>query len=241
MASNKFLFIISGFVSLSIFFFILLLSLYLVMSVNKNKVFALKKDNYISISIDVPIVETKKKKIVKSAPEILPVPAKIETANEPEVDIDNLFDNVWAKKIDTKVKKKKKVNNRRIEEIQKKIKTKTASSKTTKPSEINQQTKDIPVKSISTANEVNEYLAKIQAIVYQYFYPPENSQGNSVKAVIKINSLGKMIDFRILNYSANEYLNKECDKIKSRLISVVFPISPNNKSESYIVILKSEE
>ena len=239
MASNKFLFIISGFVSLLIFFFILLLSLYLVMSVNKNKIFALKKDTYISISMDIPIIETKKKEIIKPKQEIINTPTNIETSNDSEIDIDNLFDNVWAKKIDTKKEKKKKVSNRRIEEIQKKIKAKTGSNKTSKPNK--REIKESPAKNISTANEVNEYLAKIQAIVYQYFYPPENSQGNSVKAVININSLGKVIDFRILNYSANEYLNKECDKIKDRLISVVFPVNPSNRSENYIVILKSEE
>ena len=104
-----------------------------------------------------------------------------------------------------------------------------------------EKTEEETDKSASTANEVNEYLAKIQAIVYQYFYPPDNSQGNSIRAVIKLSSIGKVIDFRILNYSGNDSLNKECDKIKERLISVMFPINPKSKTESYTIILKSEE
>ena len=93
----------------------------------------------------------------------------------------------------------------------------------------------------STASEVNEYLAKIQALVYEYFYPPQNSQGNSVKAVIELSAIGKVYDFRILRYSSNSELNSECDKIKERLSTVVFPKNPDNTSGTYIIILTSKE
>ena len=93
----------------------------------------------------------------------------------------------------------------------------------------------------SSGDEVNEYLAKINALVYQYFHPPENSQGHSVKALIEISAIGKVKDFRILNYSSNENLNIECEKIKSRLMSVVFPRNPQSKSSRTIVILTSKE
>ena len=95
--------------------------------------------------------------------------------------------------------------------------------------------------SASTAKEVNEYLAKIQAIVYRYFTVPPNSEGNSVKSVIEINAFGKMSDFRILKYSNNSALNDEVDKIKERLLNVNFPINPQHKSSRTIVILISEE
>jgi len=49
------------------------------------------------------------------------------------------------------------------------------------------------------------------------------------------------MDFRILNYSANDALNSEVDKIKNRLKSVVFPINPQNRSFNTKVILKSKE
>jgi protein TonB len=96
-------------------------------------------------------------------------------------------------------------------------------------------------KNSSTADQVNGYLAKIQAIVYQYFQVPSNSQGNSVKTVIELNSLGKVIDFRVLTYSANESLNSEVDRIRERLKYVVFPKNPQNKSSRTIIILVSKE
>jgi len=242
MARNQVLFIVSGLVSLLFLVIILSGSIFMMLELNNKKIYALKKDTYISISINTPVVETKKKQLDKPKEKIKKVEKKIvETVSESkEVNIDNLFDNVWTKKVDIKKTTPKKVNNRRIAEIQKKIKTKSNSknSSTNNKKEIVNETVD---NRLSTADEVNEYLAKIQAIVYKYFYPPDNSQGNSVKAVIKISSLGKVIDFRILNYSQNENLNKECDNIKNRLISVVFPINPDNKTKSYIIILKSEE
>jgi protein TonB len=93
----------------------------------------------------------------------------------------------------------------------------------------------------SSANEVNEYFAKIQNIVYKYFYPPQNSQGNTVKAVIKLGALGKVLDFRILQYSSSIDLNNECDQIKQRLSSVVFPVNPKNRFGSYTILLTSKE
>ena len=100
---------------------------------------------------------------------------------------------------------------------------------------------EITSESASTSPDVNEYLAKIQAIVYQYFHVPSNSQGNSVKTVIELNSLGKVIDFRVLTYSANESLNSEVDRIGERLKYVVFPKNPQNKSSRTIIILVSKE
>lgn len=93
----------------------------------------------------------------------------------------------------------------------------------------------------STATEVNEYLAKIQALVYEHFYPPKNSQGNSVTALIELSPLGKVIDFRILVYSDSDALNRECDKIKERLSNILFPINPNNSSGRYKITLISKE
>jgi len=202
--------------------------------------FALKKDNYISISIDIPVLKTKKIKMTESKKQIIdPVEAAPKTIEE--VDINNLFDSVWTKKIKKNQKKKKKSNKRRIQEIQKKLKTTTKNATQSKIGNLDKSQDNETNKIASTANEVNEYLAKIQALVYKYFYPPLNSQGNTLKAVITLSSIGKVLDFRILNYSSNDSLNQECDKIKSRLMSVVFPINPQNKSENYIIILKSEE
>ncbi len=220
---------------------------------SKAQTFALKKDNYISISIEMPIIETQKdKKSIKKMDNIVSDVASIqEPIQAKDVNVEDLFSDVWTKKI-TKSKPQKKekrvekklVNAKVLKELEKKIKTLEKSDKKQISKEfetVEKTSKDKDENKVSTANEVNEYLAKINALVYKYFYPPSNSQGHSVKTVIELSAIGKVEDFRILSYSANDALNKECEKIKVRLMSVIFPLNPKNKSSRTIVILTSEE
>ena len=241
MNRNNSYFYISGFISLSLFTFFLSTSIYMLVSTDKDKNFAIKKDNYISVSIVMPKVvsSSAKKSVQKKIKQESVTPQKTK-----EINIDNLFNDVWTKSIKTAEKKVKKTNNRRLQEIQKKIK-KSAKNIVEPISKkiIHTDAPKVSDKSskTSTATEVNEYLAKIQALVYEYFYPPQNSQGNSVEAIIELSSIGKVYDFRILRYSSNSELNSECDKIKDRLISVVFPKNPDNSSGMYKIILTSKE
>jgi len=240
MVRNSNYIIISGFISVSLFLFFLSLFVYMLFSSHNIKSFALKKDNYISVSIDFTIPKTKQSK--KNKKTDTEVKDSVDIPNQ-DIDIGNMFEKVWTKKIDPK-KAKKKNNNKRLLEIQKKVKT----LKNNNVKDISKIVENIDKTSLekstssaSTSNEVNEYLAKIQALVYQHFFPPQNSQGHSVKAVINLSAIGKVMDFRILNYSANSSLNAECDKIKARLMGVVFPINPQNRSGNYIIILTSKE
>jgi periplasmic protein TonB len=201
-------------------------------------IYALKKDNYISISLEMPKTETSTKKSVTS-------PVIEDSVIEPnDVNIDDLFSDVWTKKIKKPKKIEKKVDNKRLLEIGKKSKkidknsVKPVSEKSTDNSAV---VKSDDSQKLSTANAVNEYFAKIQALVYQNFVPPPNSQGHSVKAVIELSAIGKVMDFRILTYSNNSSLNDECDKIKDRLIGVLFPANPQNKTGNYIIMLTSKE
>jgi len=254
MAENRTLFYVSGLIAFSLFIFVLSLFFYMMFSSQELKVFALTKDNYISISIDMPKVE--KKSVKKSANTPIekeklvqhPIPDAIvlETAKPipAPVDVGNLFNNVWTKDIKKQKIKEKTLDNKRIQEIQKKInlsKNNEAKNSSKNVSGSDDMKTDEKNNNKSTSNEVNEYLAKIQALVYTYFNPPQNSQGNSVKAVIELSSIGKVLDFRVLNYSVNSSLNEECDKIKDRLMSVVFPVNPQSKSGNYIIILTSKE
>ena len=206
-------------------------------SSDKVDIYALKKDNYISISLETPVIEAKTSNTISA---IEPESSDMTQ----EVDIGNLFSDVWTKKIKKTTKKVKTIDSKRFQEIQKRIKT-TQKNKVDSISQKINKTQAIKKDSIdskaSTSNEVNEYLAKIQALVYTHFYPPQNSQGHSVKAVIELSSIGKVLDFRILTYSANSSLNSECDKIKDRLMSALFPISPQSQSGNYIIILTSKE
>jgi len=207
-------------------------------SSNKIDVFALKKDNYISISLDNSLIKIKSyKKNVNSAN------ALSNSISTSEIDIGSLFNNVRTKKIDNK-KVKKKNNNKRFQEIQKRVKT----VKNNDVKEISKIIKDINSETVSnknlsdsTAKEVNEYFAKIQALVYTYFDPPTNSVGNIVKVVIELDPYGKLIDFRVLVYSDNEALNNEANQIKARLKNVIFPKGPNNKKRTIMINLIPDE
>nr|WP_321266038.1 TonB C-terminal domain-containing protein [uncultured Sulfurimonas sp.] len=238
MGNNSSYFYISGVISISLFAFFTFLIVYTLFSKSNIDIYALKKDNYISISLDMP-------KVQKSTKQSVITPTVEQSVAEPsDVNIDDLFSDVWTKSIKKPKKKIEKVDNKRILEIGKK--SKKIDKKNTK--QLEQKVVDSSMMSdsdenqkTSTANEVNEYLAKIQALVYQNFAPPQNSQGYSVKAVIELSAIGKVMDFRILTYSQNSNLNNECDKIKDRLAGVLFPINPHNKSGSYIVMLTSKE
>ena len=238
MGNNNSYFYISGFISISLFTFFSFLITYILFSKSNIDIYALKKDNYISVSLELPKIQKSQKKSVST-------PVVQESIVEPQdVNIDDLFSDVWTKNIKKKKRKEKKVDNKRLLEIGKKSKKidkkiiKPISEKITDNSIIN---KSDDSQKNSTANAVNEYLAKIQALVYQNFVPPQNSQGNSVKAVIELSAIGKVMDFRILTYSANSDLNDECDKIKNRLTGVLFPANPQNKSGNYIIMLTSKE
>ena len=205
--------------------------------VTKTKTYGYKKENYISVSVN--ITQNKyppKKKSTKISSK------SIATQTPKNVNVKNLFSDVWTKKIDNSVKKPE--NNRRIEQIQKKIKTtkqNDVESITQKLNTLETNSNLSEKEATSAANEVNEYLAKIQDIVYQHFNVPPNTEGNSVKTVIELDPFGKLIDFRILSYSTNEALNQEADRLKERLKNVVFPVNPKNRSSKTIVILISKE
>lgn len=240
MDKNNIYFTISGLLSLSLFTLILILFFMMLFSKTKVNTFALNKNNYVSISLEKVAIQsvtpTKTAKIKKE------VSSKIEEVKEVEkVDIDSLFSDVWTK--DVKIEKKV-LTKISLELIQKKIKksedNNVKSMEKVLENDEAERTNDVSKKS-SSGDEVNEYLAKIQAIVYKYFQPPANSQGYTVKTVIELSAYGKVLDFRILTYSDNQSLNKECDMIKERLIGVLFPSNPQNTSFKTIINITSDK
>jgi len=240
MDNNNTNFYLSGLLSLGLFTLFFILGAMTLFSPSKINTFALKKDNFISISLEIPKeknVQAKREEPTSSISEPVVTPKK-------NIDINNLFSDVWTKKITPKKEVLKQHNNKRLLDIQKKIKRSEVNdikSISDKVNNLDNVKTHNDTSASSTAQEVNEYLAKIQAIVYQYFHVPANSQGSSVKTVIELNSLGKVLDFRVLNYSNNAALNAEADKIKKRLKHIIFPKNPHNSSSRTIVILISKE
>jgi len=240
MDNSKF-FYLGGILSLSLFFFFVILFSYILFNAINKKSFGLKKENYVSVSIVLPPIQKQTKEKKQYHQKTSDSVAMLTTKKIKDLDVNDLFSDVWTQKIKHK-QKKKKINAKRLAQLQKKIK----------------KTKDNNVKSLvekietnkynsyneslsSSAQEVNEYLAKIQALVYESFHVPPNTEGNSLKTVIKLDPLGKVLDFRVLQYSNNDALNKEVDRMKSRLIHVIFPKNPNNKTTNTVVVLISKE
>ena len=240
MDSNKHYFYISGFIAFSLFILFLLLFIFTLFKPNKINTYALKKESYISISLEVVEVKSVQKK--KSQKAVLM--EEKSTVSQTPKDINKLFSDVWTKKIVHKKEKVKKVDNKRYLELQKKIKIREKNKVKSLSHKINnlENIKTNNKKNASSAaEEVNEYLAKIQAIVYQHFHVPPNTEGKSVKTLIELNSFGKVIDFRVLNYSQNSALNDEADRMKSRLLHINFPENPEHTSSRTVVLLISEE
>lgn len=255
MVNKDSYFYISGFISLSLFAFFTVVFFIAIIVSKDIKSYALKKDDFVSVSLDMvsvqstnvkkavdkPVVKEVEKPIVNQEPQ-----EKTETTpQKKELNIDNLFSQVWTKDIKKEDKKiEKELDKRVAQELSKKSQKSTENkveSISSKIEKVNSKDKSEKSSKSSTGSEVNEYLANIQAIVYQYFTPPENSQGKMIKAVIELDSFGKVIDFRILTYSDSDSFNNECDKIKGRLINVLFPKNPDNKSGTYVINLISQE
>jgi protein TonB len=238
MDSNNRYFILSGFISFGLFFLFLTLFAYMMFSGLKNRSFGMTKKSYISVSMIVP-KESSSKTLKKSAAQ-----KQIEQKHEKqpkEIDVNDLFSDVWTPKI--KKVPKRKVNSKRLNDIAKKLKTldKKNIKKSSDAKNVSESTATKDAQATSSGTEVNEYFAKIQAIVYEHFHVPPNSEGESVQAVIELDAFGKMIDFRIVRYSANDLLNEEVDRIKERLRNVIFPKNPKNRSSKIDVILRSKE
>ncbi|MEJ2372231.1 MAG: TonB C-terminal domain-containing protein [Sulfurimonas sp.] len=237
MVRDEKYFYISGAISFSIFLTFLFLFAALLFSVNKTKTYGLQKENFVSISLATPVMV--KQLTQKKSSEAINIPQAKDVAKD--VDVNDLFSDVWTQKIDNK--KPKEANSKRIQEISKRVKTseqKDVASLSEKIQSIDNTTSTQEKQSNSSAEEVNEYLAKIQAIVYDSFSPPMNSEGNIVKVVIEIDPIGKMLDFRVLNYSSNEALNQEADRMKRKLSSVIFPENPDHRSFRAIINLIPE-
>ena len=213
---------------LSLLLFIIFFSFFLlfVSQSDKIKVFALTKNEYISISMETSIDKTVKKEeavekeAVVEKSEAKPIEEVVKKSSEEKsnnevkkekLDVSDLFSDVKTKNIQ-KYEEKKEPTKKKNLEIEKMISPSTEN----KTDSISEKIKTIKTenknqKSASSAPEVNEYLAKIQAIVYQHFNPPKNSQGKKVHAVIQLSQIGKVLDFRILSYSTSAELNSECD------------------------------
>ncbi len=252
MVNNDRYFYLSGFISISLFVLFLLLFISMMLQQEKLKQFALKKDNYISISIDTPLINKKtfkknikkeppspKKEIKKEEPKPIEKPVVQKKTEDMKKNISDLFSSVTTQKIEEKKEKKPVVDKKLLSKLSRQTAKKTVSESAMASSMIKKI--EISSQSTSTSPDVNEYLARIQAIIYEHFYPPMNSEGHSAVISIRFDSFGKMLSYKVLTYSGNDMFNSEVDSLKARLQVLTFAKHPQGKSENLKIILTSQE
>ncbi len=234
------------------FFLLFALFVYFILIQEKIKSYALKKDDFIAVSIAIP---TQKSQNTAAKPKPKPITKKVPLSSskpkasptETTEDIDSLFSSVSTQKIvKAKKKPKKLLDQKKLASMQKRVKKveKSENSKATekiKDIELKRPVIEIVGQSSSSAEEVNEYLAKIQSDVYDHFQPPSNTQGNTAKIRVWIDSSGSLSDYKILAYSSSDRFNSEVDRLRERLNSLVFPEHPQGVPIVLDIILTAED
>lgn len=234
-------FLLSGFISLSFFIGIVFILLYFLNLPSKTKVYALKKDTYVSISLST----MKQKKHVQKKDLTKPITSTKqvkELKKDTDIEVDDLFSDVWTKKVTNKPVKKV-IDEKRLAKISKRLPT--SKVKNTQSIEIEkvQPVDEDDKPTVSTGYEINEYIAEIQAIVTNVFNQINRQVKDGLIALgyMELSALGKLIDFRILRYSEDAEFNKACDELKAILSTITFPQNPENRSFSLEINIKTEK
>ncbi len=214
------------------------------------KNYALKKDKYVKVSIDLTQnkpEKKQKKQVKKKQIDIVKKEKKREKPIAKKADFSSLFSNVKAQKIvHKKIKQKEqKVDTAQIKQMQKRIQTTkkrdSNANKAIESLEISKSSDNKNSKTISTANEIDKIMAKITQIIYSRFIVDSTMLGNIVTIRIKIDASGKLILYRILQTSSSESLNSEAIKLEKRLLHVTFPVTKDYKPYSVKINLIPED
>ena len=263
MVNDTKYFYLSGLISFLLFFTVIFLFIYTIVMQDKIKTFALKKDTYVSISLNTIDTSKIKNDTKKPIDKIKPKPTtnkkpkekKSEKVDKPKPSPDvkenrsasNLFSKVKTKQIAHKGKKIiKKFDAKKLNTINKRITTAKASEKTDASEkleklDLQEKISEVGGQSVSRAPEVDVYFAKVHAFVYSNFHPNAQSANQIAKVRINLSSSGKMSDFKVLVLSSDESLNEEIERLRQRLLRLTFPQHPDNKAIDIDIILKAKE
>ncbi len=215
--------------------------------------YALKKSSTVTVSlVDIPTPTSKVSETKKTSPAPKPKPAPKPQAKPepaPVTDISSLFSDVKTQRVVHKKRPKttkKKIDAKRIASLQSRLKT----SKKRAPSATAQKVKSLSLvrparveggAKSSGGAEVNAYYAKIQATIYEHFYPPANSAGSVAQIRIRIGASGKLLGYRVLRYSGEPFFDQEVDRLGQRLRQVTFEKNPKGNETVLDVSLISKE
>ena len=250
VSHNERYFYLSGAISLGLFFSTLILFASVLVNHESAKSFAMTKADYISVSLsNIPLQKSSRDLTEKPAMTIKEPAAAPKPAEAPKVteDVSTLFDDVWTQDVTAKkVTKKQPTESKRLGAIEKRIKTSkksdsTAASEQIKSLKLARPSVAVVGSSASAASEVNEYYAKIQAIIYNHFYPPVNSEGSSAKVYLSFDASGRVVRHRVLVGSGNSLFDAEVDALLQRIGGISFPKPPEGKGLEVQIILTAEE
>lgn len=212
--------------------------------------YALKKQSTVTVSlVNMPLTTTKQKPTPKPVPkQKQEAAAKPTETSAPVEDISSLFSEVKTQKIVHKKRpvKQQKLDSKRIAALQKRIKTThkrkaSETSKTVKNLSLVRPMQHAGGMAASGGEEVNAYFAKIQATIYEQFFPPVNSQGSVAQVRIWLSTSGRLTRFKILRRSGEPLFDQEVERLGKRLAGIMFERNPQGKEAVLDVSLVSKE
>jgi len=212
--------------------------------------YALQKSTTVTVSLNmVPVVTSKKHDTPKPQPQ-----EKVETQTAPEEttspveDLSSLFSDVKTQKIVTKAKPKEsqKIDTNRLAALQKRIKTSekrapSATADKVKNLALVKPSQDASGSKTSGGKDVDAYYAKIQATIYDQFFPPVNSEGSVALIRIWLSPSGQMTRFEILRRSGEPMFDQEVEQLEQRLRRIRFESNPRGIEAVLDVSLVSKE
>jgi len=245
-------FYLGGVYAVVLFLLIIMLFFQLLRGLDKMHSYALAERSAVSVSlVDLPMT-TKQVNTPKPVPkpEVKPepTPEPEETPAPPVEDISSLFSDIQTQKIvhTERPPEEKKIDAKRLATLQKRIKT-TAKRETSATAELVKNltlvrpSQEVAGQSSSGGAEVNAYYAKIQATIYNNFFPPANSQGSVSLIRIWISASGKMTRFKVLRPSGEPFFDREVAQLEQRLGRVTFERNPKGNEAVLDVSLVSKE
>ncbi len=238
-------FLQSGLITLFILGSIVSFFLTGVLTTSSPEAFALTKSDVISISLEdkpftaktVPRVSSAVEE-PKMAEETPPLENEIQEAI-PE--INDLFSTVKV----IKTKPKPIDNSKQLFELnaleEKVLTTHRESKLFDKAKTLDLAKSGVKMVASSSGPAVNEYNAKIQAIIYANFHPASGTEGFAARVRITISPDGRLVAYRVISYSGNTVFNAEVDWLKERLRQVGLPSHPHGVEAVFDIILTAKE
>jgi protein TonB len=238
-------FFLSGLISITLFLVLLFISAYSLVLSPAIEQFSMKKSEYVSVSLmESTIAEVQTISEPLAAPDE-PEPAEEKpTVEEEEIpEISDLFSQVKVEKTPKKTREESK-HREELNALEKEILEQKDSPRfSDKVSKVDLAKPSVKMvtQGGSSGPLVNEYHAKIQALVYTYFRPPAGTAGEAARVRMSISASGKLISYKVISYSGSRSFNSEVEWLKDRLVSVRFPEHPEGKEAILEFILTAKE